>query len=66
MFQVILTLLDPLLRPTDRTRWLSLLLLLLLVTTMLFLGSRPGAEVLIPHPPWDNWYTCSSSAATQV
>jgi hypothetical protein len=49
----VLTLLDPLLRPADRTRWLCLLLLAMLVTTMLYLGSRPGIGVFIPQPPWD-------------
>jgi VanZ family protein len=49
----VLTLLDPLLRPAERTRWVCLLLLVTLVATMLFLGSRPGIEVVIPQPPWD-------------
>lgn len=48
-----LNFLDPLLQPSDRTRWLCLLLLVTLVTTMLFLGSTPGAETVIPQPPWD-------------
>ena len=53
MLQSLLIFLDPLLRPSERTRWLCLLLLLTLVTTMLFLGSRPGIEAAIPVPPWD-------------
>src|SRR5690606_11892121 len=51
--QPLLTFLDPLLRPTDRMRWLCLLLLVTLVSAMLFMGSRPGVEVIIPNPPWD-------------
>ena len=53
MLQPALILLDPLLRPAERTRWLCLLLLVALVTTMLFIGSRPGIEAAIPTPPWD-------------
>lgn len=45
--------LDPILRPAERMRWLCLLLLVTLVTVMLFIGSRPGVEVIIPNPPWD-------------
>ncbi len=53
MPQPLLVFLAPFLRPAERTRWLSLLLLVTLVTVMLFIGSRPGVEVIIPNPPWD-------------
>ena len=53
MYQPLLTFLDPLLRPAERMRWLCLLLLVTLVSVMLFIGSRPGVEVIIPNPPWD-------------
>ncbi len=53
MSQSLLALLDPFLKPTERIRWYSLLLLLSLVTVMLFIGSRPGVEVIVPNPPWD-------------
>jgi VanZ family protein len=53
MLQPLAVYLDPLLRPSERTRWLCLLLLLTLATTMLLLGSRPGIEAAIPSPPWD-------------
>ena len=43
----------PFLRPANRTRALCVLLLVTLVTAMLFLGSRPGIEDVIPNPPWD-------------
>jgi VanZ family protein len=53
MLQSLVIFLDPLLRPSGRTRWLCLLLLLTLATTMLLMGSRPGIEAVIPSPPWD-------------
>ena len=53
MSQSLLDLLAPFLKPTERIRLYSLLLLLSLVTMMLFIGSRPGVEVIVPNPPWD-------------
>ncbi len=53
MAQSLLALLDPFLKPSERIRWYSLMLLLTLVTVMLFIGSRPGVEVIVPNPPWD-------------
>ena len=53
MYNPLLVFLDPVLRPVSRTRWLCLLLLVTLVAALLYLGSRPGIEVVIPSPPWD-------------
>ena len=53
MFKPFVLFLDPVLQPADRTRFLCLLLLVSLVTAMLFFGSQPGAEAVIPAPPWD-------------
>ena len=53
MPQTLLMFLDRFLQPSERMRWFCLMLLVSLVTAMLLIGSRPGAEVIIPNPPWD-------------
>ena len=53
MVKPILMFLDPLLQPPDRMRVLCLLLLVTLATAMLYFGSQPGIEGMIPNPPWD-------------
>ena len=50
---ILLLFLDPLLQPTERARILCLLLLVTLVTAMLYAGSQPVFQIVIPNPPWD-------------
>ena len=53
MFHAFIQFLSPLLQPVPRTRGLFLLLLVTLVTAMLYFGSQPQIQTVIPSPPWD-------------
>jgi hypothetical protein len=53
MNQPVATCLTWIYEPSDRVRRRCLLLLIALVSTMLYLGSRPGIGVIFPYLPWD-------------